>query len=45
MFSNDHIAIVHADISKETEAALTEVLNVEVFRLSLGEHELVCLLY
>jgi translation initiation factor 6 (eIF-6) len=35
------VAIVHGDISKETEAALREVLKVEVFRLSLGEHELV----
>lgn len=43
-FSNDHIAIVHADISKETELALKEVLQVEVYRFSLGEHELVCLL-
>ncbi|KAL3079759.1 hypothetical protein niasHS_014041 [Heterodera schachtii] len=38
---NDHIAVVHADISKETEAALAEVLKVEVFRLSLGENALV----
>uniref|UniRef100_A0A915EN18 Eukaryotic translation initiation factor 6 n=1 Tax=Ditylenchus dipsaci TaxID=166011 RepID=A0A915EN18_9BILA len=38
---NDHVAVVHADISKETEAALVEVLKVEVFRLNLGEHALV----
>jgi len=38
---NDHIAVVHADISNETELALNEVLKVEVFRLSLGENELV----
>ncbi|KAF7638126.1 Eukaryotic translation initiation factor 6 [Meloidogyne graminicola] len=38
---NDHVAIVHAEISKETEQALIDVLNVEVFRLSLGENALV----
>lgn len=38
---NDHVAIVHADISKETEQALVDVLNVEVFRQNLGEHSLV----
>lgn len=38
---NDHVAIAHADISKETEQALVEVLKVEVFRLNLGEHSLV----
>ena len=39
--SNDHVAIVHAEISKETEQALVDVLGVEVFRLSLGENALV----
>ncbi|KAI1717804.1 eIF-6 family domain-containing protein [Ditylenchus destructor] len=38
---NDHVAVVHADISKETEDALVEVLKVEVFRLNLGEHALI----
>ncbi|KAH7698700.1 Eukaryotic translation initiation factor 6 [Aphelenchoides avenae] len=38
---NDHVAIVHADISKETEEALIDVLKVEVFRLNLGPHALV----
>lgn len=38
---NDYVALVHADISKETEQALQEVLKVEVFRVSLGEHALV----
>jgi translation initiation factor 6 len=42
LFSNDHVAIVHAEISKETEQTLREVLKVEVFRLSLGENSLVC---
>uniref|UniRef100_A0AC35G767 Eukaryotic translation initiation factor 6 n=1 Tax=Panagrolaimus sp. PS1159 TaxID=55785 RepID=A0AC35G767_9BILA len=39
--ANDYVALVHADISKETEKALQEVLKVEVFRVSLGEHALV----
>lgn len=38
---NDHVAIAHADLSRETETALEEVLKVEVFRLNLGEHALV----
>ena len=40
--TNDYVALVHADISKETEEALKEVLKVEVFRVSLGQHALVC---
>jgi len=38
---NDHVAIVHADVSKELETALKEVLKVEVFRMNLGTHELI----
>ncbi|CAJ0567321.1 unnamed protein product, partial [Mesorhabditis spiculigera] len=38
---NDHVAIVHAEISEETEKALHEVLNVEVFRVALGQNSLV----
>uniref|UniRef100_A0A7E4UV86 Eukaryotic translation initiation factor 6 n=1 Tax=Panagrellus redivivus TaxID=6233 RepID=A0A7E4UV86_PANRE len=38
---NDYVALAHADISKETEKALQEVLKVEVFRVSLGQHALV----
>uniref|UniRef100_A0A914DQT8 Eukaryotic translation initiation factor 6 n=1 Tax=Acrobeloides nanus TaxID=290746 RepID=A0A914DQT8_9BILA len=38
---NDHIALVHADISKDTEQALVDTLNVEVYRTSLGPHALV----
>lgn len=38
---NDHVAIVHAEISKETEQALVDVLKVEVFRLKLDENSLV----
>uniref|UniRef100_F1LAZ0 Eukaryotic translation initiation factor 6 n=1 Tax=Ascaris suum TaxID=6253 RepID=F1LAZ0_ASCSU len=38
---NDHVAIVHAEISAETEQALVDVLKVEVFRVSLAQHALV----
>ncbi|CAI5438177.1 unnamed protein product [Caenorhabditis angaria] len=38
---NDHVAIVHAEISQETEQALVEVLGVEVFRVSLAQNALV----
>ncbi|PIC54266.1 hypothetical protein B9Z55_003585 [Caenorhabditis nigoni] len=38
---NDHVAIVHAEISAETEQALVEVLKVEVFRVSLAQNSLV----
>ncbi|CAJ0944355.1 unnamed protein product, partial [Mesorhabditis belari] len=38
---NDHVALVHAEISEETEKALQEVLKVEVFRVTLGQNSLV----
>ncbi|VDM79878.1 unnamed protein product, partial [Strongylus vulgaris] len=38
---NDHVAIVHAEISQETEEALVDALKVEVFRVSLGQNALV----
>uniref|UniRef100_A0A0N5AUW9 Eukaryotic translation initiation factor 6 n=1 Tax=Syphacia muris TaxID=451379 RepID=A0A0N5AUW9_9BILA len=38
---NDHVAIVHAELSAETEKALVEVLKVEVFKMSLADHTLV----
>ncbi|VDM95154.1 unnamed protein product [Thelazia callipaeda] len=38
---NDYVALVHPEISKETEESLEEVLGVEVFRMSLGNHALV----
>ncbi|KHJ81804.1 eIF-6 family protein, partial [Oesophagostomum dentatum] len=38
---NDHVAIVHAEISQETEEALVDTLKVEVFRVSLGQNALV----
>ncbi|VDM80518.1 unnamed protein product [Strongylus vulgaris] len=37
---NDHVAIVHAEISQETEEALVDALKVEVFRVSLGQNAL-----
>lgn len=39
--ANDYVALVHGDISQETEKALVDVLKVEVFRTNLGEHSLV----
>uniref|UniRef100_A0A0K0E913 Eukaryotic translation initiation factor 6 n=1 Tax=Strongyloides stercoralis TaxID=6248 RepID=A0A0K0E913_STRER len=38
---NDYVALVHGDISQETEKAIIDVLKVEVFRTNLGEHSLV----
>ncbi|KAK5986231.1 Eukaryotic translation initiation factor 6 [Trichostrongylus colubriformis] len=38
---NDHVAIVHAEISQETEEALVDTLKTEVFRVSLGQNALV----
>lgn len=38
---NDHVALVHAEISAETEEAIVDTLNVEVFRTSLGQQSLV----
>lgn len=38
---NDHVAIVHAEISQETEEALVDTLKTEVFRVSLGNNALV----
>ncbi|CAI4230163.1 unnamed protein product [Auanema sp. JU1783] len=38
---NDHVAIVHAEISQETEEAIADTLKVEVFRIALGQNSLV----
>ncbi|KAF8365542.1 eif-6 [Pristionchus pacificus] len=39
--ANDHVALVHADISKETEEAVVDTLGVEAFRVSIGQNALV----
>ncbi|PAV64968.1 hypothetical protein WR25_10276 [Diploscapter pachys] len=38
---NDHVALVHAEISQETEECISDVLKAEVFRVSLGQNSLV----
>lgn len=38
---NDHVAIVHPDIDKETEQIIADTLKVEVFRHSIGKNVLV----
>lgn len=39
--ANDHVALVHTDISRETEEIIRDTLKVQTFRTSIAENALV----
>lgn len=39
--TNDHVALIHSDLSRETEEIIRDVLQVQTFRTSIGENALV----